>query len=219
MKRTFAPGCALYIYKPHIAESVHKFLKENVCEMDMYMTCCHHEPPEGTEKPLDIINVCSGCDRRYSSLYDGVSTSSLWQIIAEADSFPFPDYNGAEITVHDTCPTRHKTDVHEAVRTLLRKMNFKIVEAPQSGVNAICCGDSFHKKIEKEEVLELMKKRAGSMPCDDVCVYCVSCIKSIKNGGKNPRYILDLLFGEETIPGETDPDKWHDELGVFIDAH
>ena len=64
-----------------------------------------------------------------------------------------------------------------------------------------------------------MKKRAEEMPCDDVAVYCISCIKSMHIGGKRPRYIVDLLFGEDTEAGIYHPDKWHSMLQEFIDAH
>lgn len=214
--RVFAPGCALLIYKPGTAEKVSAFLGAEFGVTEIYDKCCHNTPvlPEGTE----IINVCSGCDRRYDTVHKNVTTVSLWSLLAESD-FPFPDYGGAEITVHDTCPTRHKTHVHEAVRTLLKRMNFTIIEPEQTGTNGFCCGDSYYPAHKKEDVLARMKKRADSMPAPDVCVYCVSCIKSMKNGGKNPRYILDLLFNEKTEPGETDPEKWHESLNKFIETH
>ena len=34
---------------------------------------------------------------------------------------------------------------------------------------------------------------------------------------KKPRYIVDLLFNEETIPKTYEPNEWHDELDKFID--
>ena len=43
-----------------------------------------------------------------------------------------------------------------------------------------------------------MRKRAEEMPVDDVVVYCVSCIKAMQIGGRQPRYMVDLLFGGST---------------------
>ncbi len=57
------------------------------------------------------------------------------------------------------------------------------------------------------------------MPMDDVVVYCISCIKSVYNGGKKPRYLIDLLFDEETVPGTYQPDEWHKELKEYIELH
>jgi len=38
-------------------------------------------------------------------------------------------------------------------------------------------------------------------------------------GGKKPRYIVDLLFEEETTIDNFEPDDWHDELKKYIEAH
>ncbi|MCP3901102.1 MAG: hypothetical protein GY707_15465 [Desulfobacteraceae bacterium] len=64
-----------------------------------------------------------------------------------------------------------------------------------------------------------MKKGADSMSCEDVCVYCVSCIKSMHIGGKTPRYLVDLLMNESTDPQVYDTVKWHEELQEYIDNH
>ena len=57
------------------------------------------------------------------------------------------------------------------------------------------------------------------MPCQDVVVYCVSCMKSMAVGGKTPHYLVDLLFDEPSLPGETDLDRYHGALNCYIDAH
>lgn len=216
----FAPGCALFLYKPALAGKLWEALKNEpgFAGVPLYDQCCRHRPdslPPGTR----VINVCSGCDRRYRSLYEGISTKSLWEIFAESRIFQFPDYGGAEISIHDTCPTRTQERVTSAVRTLLGRMNLKIVEPAGTKESGSCCGDSLYGAIPAAEVVGRMKKRASEMPRDEVAVYCVSCIKSMHNGGKKPRYVPDLLFGEETFPGETDPDAWHLQLDRFIGTH
>jgi hypothetical protein len=52
-----------------------------------------------------------------------------------------------------------------------------------------------------------------------VVVYCVSCVVAAAIGGKKPRYLVDLLFGEETVPPSRDLDTWHAALQDYIDAH
>ena len=98
-------------------------------------------------------------------------------------------------------------------------MNIKIVEAEHHGIHSICCGDNLYPTLPIKEVNEWMKNRAQSMPCNDVCVYCVSCIKSMYIGGKKPRYILDLLFKEDTQPQVYDTVEWHKQLQEYIDKH
>jgi len=217
MKQVYAPGCALMIYKPHLAKKVLDFLNEELDDISEHLICCKHEP--NLQRGTVIINTCPGCDRRYRELYDGISTISLWEVLANSKKFSFRDYMGLEMAIHDACPTRTEMRVHFAIRILLDKMNIKVVEPKNSGTKSTCCGDSFYDILPVEQVKEQMKKRADEMPCENVVVYCISCIKSMHIGGKKPRYIMDLLFGEETEIGTFEPDEWHDELQKFIDKH
>lgn len=217
MKKVFAPGCALTIYKPHLAEKLYEILNKNIGSVDRLDTCCRNIPAleEGTE----VINICPGCDRRYRENYTNSSTISLWEVLAESDFFQFPDYNGKKMTILDACPTRNQVRVHQSVRTLLHRMNIELIEPEKTGTKGTCCGDSFWSILPVEQVKQKMTERASEMPVEDVAVYCVSCSKSIFIGGKKPHYMIDLLFGEETLPKTYEPDEWHSELDEFIKKH
>jgi len=218
MSRVYAPGCALLLYKPDLADKVlAAVVAESAEPVAEHLTCCHHDPH--LEAGSVVINTCAGCDRRYRELYEGVSTVSLWEVLAESDSFPFLDYGGAEMTIHDACPTRTEERVHRAVRTLLERMNITVVEPRRTGTHAICCGDSSFGIVPDERVKSQMRSRAAEMPCDDVVVYCVSCVKAMHIGGKRPRYLVDLLFAEETTIGTFEPTEWHAQIDAFIATH
>lgn len=217
MRNVFAPGCALYLYKPQLAETLLNLLRDEFGKLEEHTTCCRHEPnlPAGTR----IINICAGCDKRYRELYAGISTVSFWELLAESEVFSFPDYRQREMTILDACPTRDQQRVHKAIRTLLRRMNIKLVEPEKTGSKSTCCGDSFYGVLPVAQVKEQMAKRAAEMPVEEVVVYCVSCIKAMHIGGRQPRYLVDLLFGEATHPGTFEPKEWHAELNDFIEAH
>lgn len=118
--------------------------------MPEHLTCCHHEPrlAAGTQ----VLNVCAGCDRRYRELYKGITTTSLWEVLAASDDFPFPDYGGAEMSILDPCPTRTETRVHDGVRALLTRMNIPVVEPEATRTHGTCCGDSASGKVPVEKV-------------------------------------------------------------------
>lgn len=217
MKTYFNPGCALSIYKPDMEQRILRYLNENYGDVELHKTCCRHDP--NVEEGSLIINVCAGCDRRFGNLYEGVGTISLWEVFDEMNAFNYPDFHEAEMSVHDACPVRGKPQVHAAVRSLLSKMNIKIIESEYHGARSICCGDDFYPALPLEQVHKKMKSRADSMPCDNVVVYCVSCIKSMFIGGKKPRHMLDLLFHEDTTPEIYDTIKWHEQLQSYIDNH
>lgn len=217
MKKIFAPGCALTIYKPHLSEKLHKILKDNIENMERFDMCCTKEPE--LEDNTQVINVCPGCDRRYRENYPTSSTISLWEVLAESDFFPFPDYNGNKMTIIDACPTRSQERVHNAIRTLLKKMNIELIEPENTRTKSTCCGDSYYGNLPIEQITEKMRERALGLPIDDIVVYCVSCSKSVFIGGKKPHYMVDLLFGEETIPKTYETEEWHKELEEFIKNH
>jgi hypothetical protein len=110
VKKVFAPGCALLIYKPELAAKMLNLLLEEFPGIEEHRLCCHHEPklPAGT----NVINVCAGCDRRFRDLYENTSTTALWEILAQSDTFPFPDYKGRRMALLDACPTRDQQRVH-----------------------------------------------------------------------------------------------------------
>jgi Fe-S oxidoreductase len=217
LKRVFAPGCALILYKPELAKRLHSLLNDNLGEMDEFMICCRHDPQLAFL--TEIINVCPGCDKRFRNEYKNSNTISLWEILAGTDFFPFPDYHGKQMTILDACPTRDQERIHEAIRAVLQKMNITVIEPEKTRSKSICCGDSFYGFIPKEQVKEQMLKRASEMPLEDVVVYCVSCVKAMHIGRKSPQYLADLLFTEDTILKMQEPDEWHKELDLYIEKH
>jgi Fe-S oxidoreductase len=179
--------------------------------------CCHHDPQ--LSPGATIINNCAGCDRRFRSLYEGIRTVSVWEVLDSVENLPLPAHDGLTVSVHDSCSYRPKPQVHTAVRSLLKKMKIKVVDSPWSGTKSICCGDNFYPRLPADRVIELQKKRAAQMPCQDVVVYCVSCIKSMAVGGKTPHHMADLVLNEGTEPQETSLDVYHDALRSYIEAH
>ena len=171
MKKVYAPGCALMIYKPELAEKVLKFLNEGFNDISEHQICCRHEPQ--FESDTLVINTCTRCDKRYREISKGISTVSLWEMLAESETFPFPDYNGMEMAIHDACPARTEERIHSAIRKILEKMNIKITEPKNTRSKSVCCGDCFYDVLPLEQVKKQMNKRSNEMPCDNVVVYCV----------------------------------------------
>jgi hypothetical protein len=216
-KFVFAPGCALFLYKPHLVEKLRAYLESRRGPLPVFSACCHHTPaiPAGTK----VVTICPGCDRRYRQNYPEPLSVSLWELLAGDDGFAFPDYRGEKMTIIDACPTRDQERIHRAVRALAACMNIVIVEPERTREKGTCCGDTFYGSLPVERVIEQMQAKGKAMPAHDILVYCVSCSKSMFVAGRRPRYLVDLLFGEETVPGTYQPDLWHLELDEFIAGH
>ena len=115
-------------------------------------------------------------------------------------------------------PRADEPKLHAAVRTLLEKMNLTVSEPAFTKENQRCCGDSAYPQKSIPEIYEAMKARADEMPREDVCVYCVACVKAMATGGKTPRYLVDLLFGEPTDPTANDNDSFYTKLRAYRDT-
>lgn len=217
MKRVFAPGCALIIHNPELVRKTHGYLCNQFGDMSIHLLCCQRET--AIEPGTEVINTCPGCDRKYRDPGKGLRNISVWELIASDETYPYPNYEGVKMSLNDACPTRGEARVQTAIRTLLERMNIKLVEADKSGAKGTCCGDSYYGKVPVDQVKEQMKKRATEMPADHVVVHCISCIKSMHIGGKHPRFLLDLLFGQDTEVGTVEPDDWHRELDEYIAKH
>ncbi len=207
MKSYYSPGCAFIYYKPDLAKRVEEYLvSRGICE-GSYIPCCLVKPdvPENTR----LISTCAGCGKQYRD-YGNVDEISLWEVLLEAD-FPFPRYDGEKISIHDACPARKSSNTHDSVRECLVRMGFDIVECEKNRDQSVCCGDSFYATGDRKKIFEAMTSRAKSMPEEQVAVYCVSCIKSMEIGGKKPRYLVDLIFGE-TTDFSADYFKYHEDL-------
>jgi hypothetical protein len=216
-KRVYAPGCALFLYKPDLVKRLFGLLREYFGDMDLLSACCRNNHP--FQPGTVVISTCPGCDRRYRANHEASAHLSLWEVLAAHDVFPLPDYGGKAMTIIDACPVRDQAGVHEAVRALLRKMDITLVEPEHTRTESVCCGDSAWGSVPSQDVKALMRRRTSEMPLEDVVVYCVSCSKSVFIGGKTPRYLIDLIFDEATVPGTLEPDQWHKEIDEFIAGH
>ena len=70
--------------------------------------------------------MCNNCAAIIEENTDA-SIDFLWQII-DRD----PDYHGEEMTIQDCWVAFEKRHVQDAVRSLMRKMNIKIVELQEN---------------------------------------------------------------------------------------
>lgn len=213
----FNPGCAMNLYQPEVSRMILNLLRENFGDVRPHMTCCRHDPcldPGST-----IINNCAGCDRRFRSLYEGIHTISLWEVLDRIPELKLPDYGGMAVSIHDSCGYRHKPQVHQAIRSLLRKMNLEIKETELSGTESVCCGDNFYSSVSNEQVERRIKWRADQFPCENVVVYCIGCVRAMYSGGKNPLYLPNLLLNRAAEPMRDGLDEYHTKLEHYIASH
>ena len=194
MKRRFAPGCALKNYKPELISEISRFLRERSLTDGEYPVCC--KAGEALAEKAALIVCCPGCALHFAELYPDSPVYSLWELLNETD-FPFPDYHGARMSIHDACHARHRnsSEMQDSVRRLCRRMNIELAEPEYTRDEARCCGGSAGNPEARRE---MALSRAAEFPEKDVVVYCTGCVRSFSVTEAKPRHVLDLLFEEPT---------------------
>lgn len=177
--------------------------------------CCrpNHKKLTADDTALVVCNNCAAIIEENTE----ARIEFLWQVIDNDPDFQFPDYHGEEITIQDCWVSFEKRYVQDTVRSLLRKMNIRIVELEENyektkfcGVNLLSpCTESnaalAHKRyveqfphmftpMEPEEQAEHFRKHCGQIRTDKVACYCKFCTDAINMGGKNGIHLLELLF-------------------------
>ena len=175
-------------------------------------------PDSGAFRPGDrVYSLCHNCNNIIEEQHPGVEVRSLWELIDEDPYFPFPDYGGEEITVQDCWIAFEKRKVQDAVRSLLRKMNFRIAELPENYEKTRFCGENLlgpctesnrqlvhHRYVElypemftpmtEEEKDAHFRAHCGKIRTRRTACYCRFCRRGIERGGKEALHMLQLLF-------------------------
>ena len=194
MKTLFAPGCALKAYKPHLIQRMYSFLLASGMVEGEYLTCC--KLPGDIAEDTTLINCCPGCSHKFETAFAHAFPVSLWKALLDSD-FPFPDYHGQRMTIHDACHarSRNSTEMQRAARALCGRMNIELKEPAHTLDDARCCGGCA-KGYEQRREMALL--RAADFPERDAVVYCTGCVRSLSLTDVRPRHLLDLIFNEPT---------------------
>lgn len=194
MKILFAPGCALRNYKPELISKINRFLTDASIIDGMYLPCC--KAKQRIDEPVTLITCCPGCSNKFEMISPDVRILSLWSVLLNTD-FPFPDYQGTRMSIHDSCHARHRhsSEMQDSARMLCRRMNIKLVEPEYTRDQARCCGGSAG---DYETRIQMAARRAKEFPEKNVVVYCTGCTRSFSVTEAAPRHLLDLLFHEPT---------------------
>ncbi len=193
MKVLFASGCALRNYKPENVRQMTDFLKSAGLIDGTYEICCKEGPQSDEE--LTLIDCCPGCSHKFEA-FPHVKVISLWQVLLDTD-FPFPDYNGRVMTIHDACHarSRNSSEMQQTARALCKKMNITLAEPERTRDDTPCCGGC---SGEYEARKEMANRRAHQLPQKDVVLYCTGCVRSFSLTEAVPHHLMDLLFEEPT---------------------
>lgn len=213
-KRVFFPGCALTAHDPVLVEKLYHDIKTD--DMDIWMSCCG-SPTHFTGKDKifnhqnahlkevieaagieEVIVACQNCYRIFES--HDVKITSVYEIIADKDLAPI--CTTETMALHDPCPTRHVTAIHDSVRSILEQLNVTYSEFKLNKEKTQCCGSgAMVPAFQYESGIRQMKNRANQTDEEVIVTYCQECVQSMQTGGKKSFHILDLIYHDVEAMG------------------
>ena len=167
----------------------------------------------------EIYSLCHNCNNIIEEVHPGIRVRSLWELLDQDESFPFPDLGGVSATVQDCWRSRDRKEEQDAVRSLLSKMNVRWVETEENRGNTEFCGASLYraqpprnpalapkhyvegaagKFIEHspEEQKRIMKEYCSRFATEKVVCYCHYCLEGLLMGQAQASHIAQLLFAD-----------------------
>lgn len=223
----FMPGCSLPSYSPEAVIKTTEYLSETFSKFSAVQKCCG--------KPTKAVGQYDLFKERFKGLQDDMDEVGIEQMIVACQSCkltfdeasPTPTYSLWEVlpiiglpeeirgkakdsdivfTIHDSCSTRHLTELHDGIRWILNELGYKVIESKYSREKTRCCGfGGMVVPANPEVAMKVMAKRVETLESENVIVYCAACRSSILKGGANAWHILDLIWGPVVYANDNPP--------------
>lgn len=193
MAYVYFPGCKYTALSPATSKKMQEYLKT---KRNMAVTgCCSVNHKQLTSGDKALV-VCPTCLFKLSETAPQSEVLSVWEVLADDDGFPWPDYKGKAITIQDCVDTADNPEWQQAVRKVLMRMNVHIVEIEKSFEKADFCNiETSASPLPKEEQMEQLVRHCEEYTTDMVVCYCTGCLNSLRIGGVNGIHLVDLVMG------------------------
>ncbi len=209
----FFPGCTLTGTRPEITLKTHSYLKKHVPNVGMVLDCCTKPSHDlGRENYFNlmfsemkefllkneiktVIVACPNCHKIFNSFGKPLKVNTVYDVMARHGLFDHK-LNGS-IALHDPCPVRTQTLIHESVRSLVRARGLDIIETPHTGKNTFCCGEGGAVGcVSTGFSTEWADKRAMEAHPHKIATYCAGCVNHLSRKS-SAFHVLDLVFDPE----------------------
>ncbi len=166
-----------------------------------------------------MVSICHNCSAIFEEQHPEILRESIWELILADENFSYPNHHGEAITIQDCWRSKENFAEQAAVREILRRMNFEVVELPENHERTKFCGVSLYQpqpprnpKLAPKKFLhgakglfqqhtddkkfQLMREHCAAIQTEKVTAYCHYCLRGLKLGGKTAFHLAELLFEE-----------------------
>lgn len=208
----YLPGCDVRKNHPQAISKITNYMSNK----DIIIDACCRTKKKFLNTGDVIVNNCTLCEMILKETHNNNEIISLYEYILNDVSFPWQNHHGEVITLQDCWRTKDNLRLQNAIRSVLKKMNYTIVEMEENHEHTNFCGiwlnnlpaqncvavapKTFNNIIENDVVLLSLEEQTQRMEdwvskytTDQVLVYCNGCEKGIKLGGGSPINIVEII--------------------------
>jgi Fe-S oxidoreductase len=189
------PGCAMAGSRSERVVDLYRHLQREIPSLGVVLDCCTKPSHDLGRKEYfftmfyalrdslvkhgvqQVLVACPSCYRVWKDYGGPVRVRSIYELLVE--SGPLETISSSmEVTVHDPCPTRNDSAIHEAVRGLLTAMGFSLREMKHHGRKTICCGEGGAACFLAPDIVGNWSiARAQEAAGQYMVTYCAGCIQ------------------------------------------
>ena len=210
----FYPGCQLSALEPGYVDKIYgdltKLLEGGV---GLWLGCCgapakwsgrtevfthimeeFYDGWRTLGKP-EILLACPACRQVLKGSRPEIPVSSVWEVFSRYGLSRPATPNGIAVAVHDPCTARYETEEQDAVRDILNKLGYPVIELKYSRQKTKCCGYGGLTIYANPELTRETIRARSEESDNDYVTYCINCKDYFVSGGKRAWHILDILYG------------------------
>jgi len=221
-KRVFFPGCSLAGYSPHLVIKTYDYLRERLAGTGIILGCCGAPTRElgeelqfeeilgGVESAMselgasEIIVACPNCYYNFKHYVPQLQMRCLYEVMAEIGLPETKKTREWTFSLHDSCKARWEEDLQQSVRTLVKRIGYRIKEMEYSRDMTRCCGvGGVISFVDFDLGKNITKRRIAEAPFD-MLTYCGSCREAFARE-KPSIHVLDLIFNTNWVEDRLKP--------------
>lgn len=219
----FFPGCNIPGSRPEIVKLLFQHMQQVIPNLGVVMDCCCKPSHDlgrtdffremfgelrsylldnGIKK---VLCACPNCFKVFSMYGGGLETEMVYALL-DANELPQAEKVTGEVCVHDPCPLRNESAVHEAARSILRKKGLKIAPQRRERKKTLCCGEGGAVPCMAPDLAKKWPEiRVKDIQGRPLVTYCAGCALFL--GRHTPtHHLLDIIYKpKETLDGRVKP--------------
>ncbi|MFH2057294.1 MAG: (Fe-S)-binding protein [Pseudomonadota bacterium] len=210
----FFPGCSLSGTRPDNTLKTYQYLKTHIDNIGIVLDCCTKPSHDLGRQDFfnkmflklktflwengvrTIVVACPSCHQIFNTYGREFTLETVYDIMARK-GFEDEHMVSGDVTIHDPCPIRFESRIHDSVRWIIKAMGLNIIDTPHKKEKTFCCGQGGAVEcLSPELAQEWTAKRTNEAHPHKTVSYCAGCVNLLSKKSES-FHILDLVFDPE----------------------